>query len=45
MRDGEEKRKEGGGVVEIWIGFRGQNSRSWRLAARECCRERLLDRS
>ena len=27
MRGGKEKRKEGGGVVEILVGFRGQNSR------------------
>ncbi len=31
MRGGEGKRKEGGGVDEIRIGFRGQNSRSWRF--------------
>ena len=41
----ERKTGEGGGVVEILVGFRGQNSRRLRLAARECWRERLRDRS
>ena len=45
MRGGDGKRGEGGAVVEILIGFSGQNSRSERFVARKRCQERLQDRS